>query len=173
MIGIAVLLLTGVLTWDDIKSEAGAWDTLVWFSALVMMATYLNELGLMTWFGQKTEHLMQGVSPEMALIAIVVMYFYVHYLFASSTAHVAAMYAAFLSLGVALGVDGLMLALMLGFASNLYAITTHYGTGPAPILFGAGYVDLKDWWLLGFLMSIVLLVIWLGIGTAWFRIIGL
>ena len=29
-LGISILLATGVLIWDDVKSEKGAWDTLVW-----------------------------------------------------------------------------------------------------------------------------------------------
>ncbi len=46
LLGLVVLLVTGVLTWGDVLRESGAWDTLVWFSALVMMASYLTELGL-------------------------------------------------------------------------------------------------------------------------------
>jgi DASS family divalent anion:Na+ symporter len=46
LVGLGVLLVANVLTWDDIRKEEGAWDTLVWFSALVMMATTLNTLGL-------------------------------------------------------------------------------------------------------------------------------
>ncbi len=52
LLGLAVLLVTGVLTWDDVLRERGAWDTLVWFSALVMMASYLTEVGLIPWFSQ-------------------------------------------------------------------------------------------------------------------------
>src|SRR6218665_2602164 len=49
-IGLVILLLTSVLTWDDVKAEKGAWDTIVWFSVLVMMASSLNELGFIGWF---------------------------------------------------------------------------------------------------------------------------
>jgi len=49
-IGQGVLLLTGVLDWEDVLKEKSAWDTIVWFSALVMMATFLNKLGLIGWF---------------------------------------------------------------------------------------------------------------------------
>ena len=37
-IALSLLLLTGVLNWKDILNETGAWNTLVWFSVLVMMA---------------------------------------------------------------------------------------------------------------------------------------
>ncbi len=173
ILGLSVLLITRVLTWNDVISEKGAWDTLVWFSALVMMATYLNKLGMIGWFGATMEQSISGVPWTTAFPIIIGIYFYSHYLFASSTAHVSAMYAAFLAVGVAVGVPGMLLALTLGFMSNLYAVTTHYGMGPAPVLFGSGYVELKTWWRLGFIMSIVFLVIWMGIGGLWWKVIGL
>ena len=37
---------------------------------------------------------------------------------------------------------------MLGFFGNLMASTTHYSSGPAPILYAAGYVTQKRWWLM-------------------------
>ena len=43
-LGLSLCLLTGVLTWDDALKEKGAWDTIVWFAALVMMANFLNKL---------------------------------------------------------------------------------------------------------------------------------
>jgi len=43
-IGLTLLLLTSVLTWEDVKAEKGAWDTIVWFAVLVMMASAVNEL---------------------------------------------------------------------------------------------------------------------------------
>ena len=173
IIGLSVLLVSGVLTWNDVISEKGAWDTLVWFAALVMMATYLNKLGMIGWFGTTMEESISGVSWTTAFPIIICIYFYSHYLFASSTAHVSAMYAAFLAVGVAVGIPGMLLALTLGFVSNLYAVVTHYGMGPAPVLFGSGYVDLKTWWILGFIMSIVFLIIWMGIGGLWWKVIGL
>ena len=45
-LGLSLLLLTGVLSWEDVIREKAAWDTIIWFSALIMMATWLNKLGL-------------------------------------------------------------------------------------------------------------------------------
>ena len=50
LIAIAALLLTGVLTWDDICREREAWNTFIWFAALVMMATFLGQFGLFERF---------------------------------------------------------------------------------------------------------------------------
>ena len=97
-----------------------------------------------------------------AFLGLSLVYFYSHYFFASNTAHVSAMYAPFLGVALVVGTPPLLAALVLAFFSNLFSSMTHYGTGPAPVLFGAGYVEVSDWWRLGFIVSLVNLVIWLG-----------
>ncbi|MCD0476131.1 anion permease [Flavobacterium sp. EDS] len=171
-IGLVILLLTSVLTWEDVKSEKGAWDTIIWFSVLVMMASSLNELGFIGWFSDLVKVQIGGLSWQMAFPIIILVYFFSHYLFASATAHVAAMYAALLGVGVSLGVPGLLLAFMLGFVGSLYGTLTHYGHGPAPVFFGSGYVDLKSWWVKGLVTGLVLLLIYMVIGGLWMNIIG-
>jgi divalent anion:Na+ symporter, DASS family len=173
LVGLGVLLFTTVLTWEDIKAEKGAWDTLVWFAALVMMASFLNELGLIPWFSEWMGGLVQGYNWVPAFLILSLVYFYSHYLFASNTAHVSAMYAAFLAVALVVGTPPMLAALVLAFFSNLFSSMTHYGTGPAPIFYGAGYVDMTSWWKTGFLISIVNIVIWLGVGGVWWKVIGL
>ena len=100
-------------------------------------------------------------------------YFYTHYFFASITAHTSAMYAPFLAVALGLGAPPLLAALVLGFFSSLFGGLTHYGTAPAPIFFGSGYVSLGTWWRVGAIVSLVEIAIWLGIGGAWWRVLGL
>ena len=171
--GLAVLLLTGVLNWDDIKAETGAWDTLVWFAALVMMASFLNKLGMVPWFSKTMGGMVAGHGWLFAFLVLALVYFYSHYFFASNTAHVASMYAAFLGVSIAAGAPPVLAALVLAFFSNLFAGMTHYGTGPAPVLFGTGYVELGTWWRMGLLISVVNIVIWVGIGGLWWKFLGL
>lgn len=173
LIGLSFLLLTSVLNWEDVKSEKGAWDTMVWFSALVMMAEGLSQLGFIGWFSDLVKVQLQSLPWFWAFPLVILVYFYSHYIFASATAHVAAMYAALLAVAISIGIPGKLVALMLGFTGSLYGVLTHYGHGPAPILFGIGYVDLKDWWKLGFIFSIILLVIWMGSGALWWKYLGL
>jgi divalent anion:Na+ symporter, DASS family len=172
-VGLCVLLLTQVLTWTDIKKEQGAWDTLVWFAVLVMMATYLNELGMIPWFSGLMQESANQLSWTMALIVLAIVYFYSHYFFASNTAHVSAMYGAFLSVIVAAGAPPLLSALILAFFSNLFGCLTHYGAGPAPVFFGSGYVSQQKWWLLGFIISVIHIVVWIGAGGLWWKLLGL
>lgn len=171
-IGLTLLLLTSVLTWEDVKSEKGAWDTIVWFAVLVMMASSLNELGFIGWFSDLIKQKIGGMTWTVAFPVIVLVYFFSHYIFASATAHVAAMYAALLGVGVAVGIPPMLLAMMLGFLGSIYGVLTHYGHGPAPVFFGSGYVDLKSWWLRGLEIGIVLLIIYMGLGGIWMKILG-
>ncbi|PSL40324.1 DASS family divalent anion:Na+ symporter [Planomicrobium soli] len=172
-VGLCVLLLTQVLTWSDIKKEEGAWDTLVWFAVLVMMASYLNELGMIPWFSGLMQESATQLSWMAALIVLAIVYFYSHYFFASNTAHVSAMYAAFLSVIVAAGAPPLLSALILAFFSNLFGCLTHYGAGPAPVFFGSGYVSQQKWWMLGFIISIIHIIVWIGAGGLWWKLLGL
>ncbi|MBC8987597.1 anion permease [Pedobacter sp. N36a] len=171
-IGLVFLLLSRVLTWEDVKSEKGAWDTIVWFSALVMMGSALNTLGLIPWLSNVVKDQIGGLSWTMAFPIIILVYFYSHYLFASATAHVASMYAAFLGVGVIIGIPPMLLALSLGFCGGIFGTLTHYGHGPAPVFFGSTYVDVKDWWSRGFILSIIFLIVWIGIGGLWWKVIG-
>ncbi len=171
--GLSILLISGALTWGDILAEKGAWNTLVWFAALVMMASYLNTLGLIPWFGETVGAAVKGISWIPAFLVLSLVYFYSHYFFASNTAHVSSMYAAFLAVAIAVGAPPVLAALVLAFFSNLFSSMTHYGTGPAPVLFGSGYVEMGVWWKLGGLISVVNIIIWMGLGGLWWKILGL
>ena len=89
------------------------------------------------------------------------------------TAHVSALYPGFLTAALGAGIPPLLAALPLAYFSNLDASLTHYGTGSAPIYFGAGYVDQTTWWRLGFIVSVMNLVFWLAIGLGWWKLVGL
>ena len=173
LLGVSVMLLTGVLRWEDVLTEKGAWDALIWFGGLVMMASQLNSLGFMKWFAGSIGGAITGWGWLSALIVLMLVYFYSHYGFASTTAHISAMFAPFLAVAVAAGAPPYMAALILAFFSALNAGITHYGTGPAPIYFNAGYMDQKTWWKLGLIISLVNIAIWMGIGFPWWKVLGL
>ncbi len=172
-LGVSVMLITGVIRWDDVLSEKGAWDALIWFGGLVMMASQLDAMGFMKWFAATVGNSLAGWSWLSALIVLMLVYFYSHYGFASTTAHVTAMFPAFLAVAVAVKVPPALAALTMGFFSALNAGITHYGTGPAPIYFNAGYMDQKTWWKLGLIVSFVNIAIWMGVGFPWWRVLGL
>lgn len=173
LIGVCVMLISEVLTWKDILDDKGPWDTLIWMGGLVGMAGFLNKLGFIPWFAQTVAASLDGVSWVPALTILLIVYMYVHYGFASLTAHVTAVFPAFVAVAAAAGAPPFLAALSLGFLSNLCGGLTHYSTGTAPIYFGAGYVDQGTWWKLGFGASVVNLVIWVGVGGIWWKLLGL
>jgi DASS family divalent anion:Na+ symporter len=61
---------------------------------------------------------------------------------------------------------------VLAFFSNLFGGLTHYGSGPAPILFGAGYVSVGQWWKVGGYVSAINIAIWAVVGGAWWKVLG-
>lgn len=173
-IGLGILLATGVINWDDVLKNKGAWDTVVWFAALVMMASFLGKLGLIKWMslsvGTSIDNM--GLSWVWGALILVLIYVYSHYFFASTTAHITAMFGAFFAAGLALGAPPMLLGLTLAFSSSLMMSLTHYGTGTAPIIFGSGYATLGEWWKAGFVMSVVNLIIWIGLGSIWWKFLG-
>lgn len=173
MLGVGLMLLTQVIEWKDVLEEKGAWDTMIWMGSLIGLADYLAKLGLIPWFAKTVSAMIVGIPWLPALMILLVIYMYSHYGFASLAAHVTAMYAAFAAVAVAAGAPAYLAALAFAYISNLFAGLTHYATGPAPIFFGAGYIDQGTWWKLGFILSVVNLVIWVGVGSLWWKFLGL
>lgn len=170
--GICVLLLSGVLNWNDVLTERGAWDVFIWYGGLVRMAEALGETGLTKLFAGAAAGVTVGWMWGAALMILLLIYFYAHYGFASITAHATAMYTPFLVVTLAAGAPPVLAVLSLAYLSNLNASLTHYGTTPAPIWFGAGYTRQRTWWLLGLIVSVPNILIWVGLGFLWWKILG-
>lgn len=175
MLGLSMLLLLGVLDWDDCLSEKSAWDTLVWFGVLVGMAGQLTTIGIVPWLSTCVAKFLKSLSVgwPTAFIILQAAYFFIHYLFASQTAHVGALYSAFLAMHLASKVPGVFAALVLAYNTNLFGALTHYSSGQAAVYYGAGYVELRDVFKLGIIMALINIAIWGLVGTAWWKILGL
>lgn len=173
LLGICVLLLFGVLTWQDVISERAAWDVFIWYGGLVRMAEALGETGITKRFAETAASFTSGWYWWMALAVLLLVYFYAHYGFASITAHATAMYTPFLVVILAAGAPPYLAVLSLAYFSNLDASLTHFGTTPAPIYFGSDYVKQRTWWKLGLLTSFVTITIWVVFGFTWWKILKL
>jgi len=173
MLAVSVMLMTKVLEWKDVLEEKGAWDTFIWMGSLISLADYLSKLGFIPWVANVVSASMLGISWVPVFFLAVVIYMYAQYGFASMTAHVVSMYSALVSVAVCAGAPPYLAALALGFASSLCGSLTHYAAGSAPIYFGAGYITQSTWWKQGFIVSVINLIIWLGIGGVWWKVLGL
>jgi len=172
LMGLGVLLATGTMSWQTVTSERAAWDVFVWYGGLLRMGEILNNTGTTKLFAETVGSWFVGIPWLAVLLAILVIYFYTHYGFASITAHVLAMFPPFVVLLVGIGVPPQLAVYSLLCLANLPAGLTHYGTTTGPILFGVGYVSFKDWWRVGFYVSLANVAIWLTVGFAWWKVLG-
>jgi L-tartrate/succinate antiporter len=173
LIVISLMLVLKVVTWADIVANTAAWNTLAWFATLVALADGLNRTGFVRWFAELVAAHMGGFSASGAMIGLVVVFYLMHYLFASITAHVTAMLPVFLAVGSTIpGLNLAQFALLLSLTLGVMGIITPYGTGPSPVYYGSGYLPSGDWWRLGAVFGAIFLAVFLLIGVPWVLLIG-
>lgn len=153
MLAVSIMLIAGVLTWKDILAKSGF---IKWAAAFIADGIADAHMGWISSF-----------------LIISLIYIYSHYCFASVTASISAMYAAFVAVAAACGAPALMVAVAFGIFANLPISLTHYGNGAVPVYFGTGYVSQSEWWRNGFIVCTVNTVVWLTVGMTWWKLIGL
>jgi divalent anion:Na+ symporter, DASS family len=172
LLGLATLLVTGTLAWDQVTGERSAWDVFIWYGGLLKMGELLNDTGVTRVFAESVGGIFVGLPWFTVLLLTLLIYFYAHYFFASITAHMLAMFPPFVLLLTAVGVPPLLAVYSLMCLANLTAGLTHYGTTTGPILYSANYVTFGEWWRAGFAVSVVNLLVWLTVGFAWWKYLG-
>ena len=172
-LGLGLLLVGGVLTWEDILSEKTAWDTFIWLTTLIMMTSFLAKFGMISWFSQHIQNMVFGYSWPAALAILLAVFYYSHYFFASLTAHITSLYSAFTAVAIACGAPPILACLMFAFVATLSGCTTHYGTGCGVVYFGTGYVSFSKWWTMGAIIGFMHMLVWCGIGPVWWKFIGI
>lgn len=172
MMGVSAMVATQVLSWQDILEEKPAWDVLVWMGAVVGMAGILANMGVIKAFAEAVKVAVGGMDWKIAFFIISLVFCYCQYFFASGTARVTALFSAFASVLVVLGAPPTYTVLMFGFLGAVGSSLTHYGSAVTPIYFNAGYVDQGTWWRIGFVLSVINLIIILGIGSVWLHFLG-
>ncbi len=171
LMGAMVLILTGVLSWEDVKNERAGWDIFVWYGGLIRLSEALNSYGVTKAFAEGVGHMLGGFGWVGLFLIALIIYFYAHYVFASITAHLLSMFPPFLAVLLAKGAPLGMMVFAFACFANFSAGLTNYGTTPTPLFFSQGYVPLKRWWTIGFAVSIVNIAIWMTIGFSWWKLI--
>ena len=163
---ISLMLITGIVSWDDILANKPAWNVLTWFATLVVLADGLNKVGFVGWFGAHAAAVFAGYPPTLVMVLLVALFFGIHYMFASLTAHTTAVLPVIFAAGMA--VPDLPLrtfALLLGYSLGIMGVLTPYATGPAPVYYGCGFFSRKEFWLLGLVFGAIFLGALLLIGV--------
>ena len=171
-LGLGILLATGVLTAGDIAKEGDVLATFIWFAVLYTLSAQLNEMGFMGFLGERLSGALVGFGPIPAYVLLLVAYTLLHYLFVSQTAHVLALFAVFLDVGVKLGLAASPLAFMLLFASNFFSVLAPQGSSANLLFTGCGDLSQGELYRLGAITTAISLIIYLVVGTPWLMFVA-
>ena len=170
---VALLVITGTITWGDVLEDKPGWNTLVWFGTLVTLAGGLSQTGVVKWVASMLGMLLAPLPLVGAIVALVLAFVLLHYLFASITAHTTALLPVMLTL--AAGVPGMPMevaAPALCLSLGIMGIITPYGAGPSPVYAGSGYLPAADMWRLGAIFVVVFVAVYLVLGLPTLFLLG-
>ena len=167
------MVIFGVVSWDDIVGHSQAWNTLVWFATLVAMAGGLAETKFLDWLAASLVPMLSGLGAYTTIVGIVLTFFFLHYFFASITAHTATLFPLFLAVAIKIPVvSPVAWALLLAYPLGMIGILTPYASGQNAVYYGSGYIKRRDFWVLGFALGVVYTVVYLGIIVKWLEYLG-
>jgi L-tartrate/succinate antiporter len=172
---LVVLLIVGfnVVSWDEVIGHAQAWNVLVWFATMVTLAAGLSETKFLEWLARSMAPTFESLGLYPAIITLVGVYFFLHYFFASITAHTASLLPVFLGIAVTIpGLSPTAWALLLVYPLGLMGVLTTYTAGHNPIYYGSGYISRQAFWGLGLVLGVFFLVTYLAIVVPWLRYLG-
>lgn len=169
--GLGLLLMTRVLTLDDIATQGETLATFLWLAVLFAMSGQLNELGFMGYAGQRLASHLGGLSWPVTYVALVVIYVAIHYMFVSQSSQVLALLGVFLDVGIRGGVPAPLMAFALLFASSYFSVITPQGGSQNVIFVASGYLTQRELYRLGLLTTLIFLAVFLVIGTAWILLV--
>lgn len=165
LLAVSLMLALQVVSWEDITRYKSAWNTLVNLATLVVMANGLTRSGFVDWFATTMSTHLEGFSPNITVIVLVLVFYFAHYLFASLTAHTATMLPVILA--IAKGIPGIPMeqfCLLLVLSIGIMGCLTPYATGAGVIIYGCGYVKSKDFWRLGAIFGVIYISMLLLVG---------
>ena len=116
---------------------------------LFTLSSQLNELGFMGFLGERLADALSDLAAPTAGLILVVAYIALHYLFVSQTAHLLALFGVFLDVGVRLGMNPVVLAFQLLFATNYFSVIAPQGSSANLLFAGSGYFSQGDLYKLG------------------------
>jgi L-tartrate/succinate antiporter len=170
---ILLMVFLRVVSWDEILRHTQAWNILVWFATLVTLAGGLAQTKFVDWVGRAITPVVSHLGATLATTLLVGAFFFLHYLFASATAHTSALLPVFLAIAAQVpGLSPRAGALLLAYSLGLMGILTPYGGGAAPRNDGRGDLRSRDFWLLGLILGFVFFLVYVAIVIPWIAFLG-
>lgn len=170
--GLGILLAAGVLTVEDVHLQGSTLATFLWLAVLFALSGQLNEMGFMSYVGERLASQLGNVSWPVAYAVLLVLYVLMHYMFVSQSAQVLALFGVFLDVGMTSGVPVHLMAFGLLFASSYFSTLTPQGGSQNVIFAASGYLTQRELYRLGLLTTVYCLVIFLVVGSPWVLWVG-
>jgi DASS family divalent anion:Na+ symporter len=138
------------------------------------MSSQLNSRGVIKAFADSVGGMLATLNMSwMPLFGLLhAVFFYLHYMFASQTAHVGALYSAFCAMMLSAGVPPVLAAMTLAYSINLFGSISHYASGQAAVFYGSGYMTLPEVFKIGAINGVVALALWAGLGMPVWKLLG-
>ena len=172
IIGLLVMILTDVMTWQDALSEKSAWNVLVWFGILLSFSALLVEKDIIVWFKHAVLNYMQELAPIWKIILVFLIYFFTQYFVAGVTTRITLLYGAMLSILTMVTLETKLVVLLLTYFSVLPGGLTHYAVGSAPLYYSSVEMNAITWWRYGLYIAFCNILIWVCIGGLWWKLLG-
>ena len=143
-----------LLDWHDTTKMA--WGILLLFGGGIAIAGALEKVGVMSQIGNWLAGF-SNVGPFFLVLLIVTVSIFLSELM-SNTAQVIVMAPVLAALADALHLDPLLLGIPMTLAASAASMMP-IGTPPNAIVFGSGYIQLKDMLKAGFVMNLVSIIV--------------
>ena len=153
----SLIMLTGILNWEEIMQQHQAWHTLIWFGGILSIMSELIKGKFFIWAAAMLKANLDfgGLNPMLTLFLITFISLAIRYIFASGAAYVVAMVPVFYTIGSVTDIPAMPLALILAFSHSYGCLLTHYGGGCGVVLYGSGYVPQWTMWIIGTITVVI------------------
>ncbi|ORX84118.1 Sodium/sulfate symporter [Anaeromyces robustus] len=172
-IGVLLLVVLKVISWDDIISNKKAWDTFFWLGGMIVMANQLSELGISSLIGEYIGTFIEYIPLlPIKTVILFIFYFLTMLLFSSLTGHVIALAGPFMNAAEKLNIPKGLTVAFLAYYTLLCACLTHYSCGTSVMYYSQSRIKTKQFITIGIIISLIIIIIYSTIGSLWWKILG-
>lgn len=172
---VALLLVSGVITWGDVLNTKAAWTTFMWYGGIIGIMGTLTKVGFFAWLGELigTYVNLSGWPWVLVMAVLVLVVIACRYLFASGVVYAGTVLPILVAIAAAADVPALPALMLLAMVSVYGGQVTHYSGTLSPVLFGTGYVSQQRWWGMSLPMALVWAAISFVVGIPYWLALGL
>ncbi|NOR72982.1 MAG: DASS family sodium-coupled anion symporter, partial [Mariprofundaceae bacterium] len=167
LISVVLMFALRLVRWSDVESHVN-WGVIFMYGGAIAIGKALAVTGAGEWLA--TMMLPEGISP-FGLIVLLAIGTLLLTECVSNAAAVAIMLPVALPFGVAVGLDPITIALVVGIVSG-FAFMLPMGTPPNAMIFSTGYVQFRSMLRYGSRLSLSALIVFLAVVWLWWPVIG-